>query len=329
MNAVPLQEDEFQELRQVCCELRERLRAGESARVEELLEIHPLLARNDEAVLELIHAEVSTRNDMGQRPTLEEWVERFPRLLPRMEQIVSLRSVFDSEMPTLSDSSAGTADPLASVQAPDGRLRIGNYQILQEIGRGGMGVVYKARQANLSRVVALKMILAGEHAGLRERARLRNEAQAAAQLMHPNVVQIFEIGEHEGLPFLAMEYVAGGNLTRTLRAMPQAFRWSARLTETMARAIQGALAQRRVPGYSLLHGPGASLRQWPDHWARHRRLRPGSAPLRDADGGGSVPGVHPDGNPLSGHGGGACSAFAITSRRARRPGDHLPEVPGS
>jgi len=240
MNAVPLQEDEFQELRQVCCELRERLRAGEAARVEEFLEFHPLLARNDEAVLELIHAEVSTRHDMGQRPTLEEWQDRFPRLLPRMEQIVSLRSVFDSEMPTLTDSSAGTADPLASMQGPDGRLRIGNYQILGEIGRGGMGVVYRARQANLSRIVALKMILAGEHAGLRERARLRNEAQAAAQLMHPNVVQIFEIGEHEGLPFLAMEYVAGGNLTRTLRAMPQAFRWSARLTETMARAIHVA-----------------------------------------------------------------------------------------
>jgi len=241
MNAAPLQNDEFQELRQVCAELRERLRAGESARVEELLEGHPLLARNDEAVLELIHAEVITRNDMGQRPTLEEWEERFPQLLPRMEQMISLRSVFDTEMPTLTDTSAGSADPLASVQAPDGRLpRIGNYQLLQEIGRGGMGVVYKARQATLSRIVALKMILAGEHAGLRERARLRNEAQAAAQLMHPNVVQIFEIGEHEGLPFLAMEYVAGGNLTRMLRATPQAFRWSARLTETMARAIQVA-----------------------------------------------------------------------------------------
>ncbi len=240
MNAVPLEEDEFQQLRQACGELRERLRAGESARVEEFLKSHPLLARNDEAVLELIHAEVSTRNDIGERPSLQEWEERFPRLLTRMEQIVSLRPAFDSEMPTLTDSTAGISHELGTMSQPDLRLRIGNYQILQELGRGGMGVVYKARQANLSRIVALKMILAGEHAGLRERARLRNEAQAAAQLLHPNVVQIYEVGEHEGLPFLAMEFVASGNLTRTLRAMPQAFRWSARLTETLAWAIHEA-----------------------------------------------------------------------------------------
>ena len=121
-----------------------------------------------------------------------------------------------------------------------GPSRIGNYQILEEIGRGGMGVVYKARQTNLSRVVAIKMILAGEHAGLRERARLRIEAEAAAQIVHTNVVQVFEIGEHEGLPFLVLEYVSGGNLTRMLRGMPQAFRWSARLTEILARAIHVA-----------------------------------------------------------------------------------------
>ena len=87
--------------------------------------IHPLLALNDEAVLELIHAEVSTRKDMGERPTLEEWEVRFPRLLPRVEQIVSLRTVFDSEMPTLTDSSAAGTEGYDGVSADDGRAACG------------------------------------------------------------------------------------------------------------------------------------------------------------------------------------------------------------
>jgi eukaryotic-like serine/threonine-protein kinase len=244
MDAVSVLKTDVKAVREACAELRTRLRAGESLRVEDLLKSSPLLAGTDEAILELIHVEILTRNELGQKPTLGEWQERFPRLLPRMEQMLSLRSVFGSEMPTLSDPTSVSANQLASVQGPDGRLpRIGNYQVLQEIGRGGMGVVYKARQSNLSRLVAVKMILAGEHAGLRERARLRIEAEAAAQLLHPNVVQIFEIGEQSGLPFLAMEYVPGGNLTRMLRGSPQAFRWSARLTETLARAIH--VAHRR------------------------------------------------------------------------------------
>lgn len=241
MDVISVLEADVQAVRQACSELRNRLRAGESLRVEDLLDAYPALAAQDEAVLELIHVEILTRKELGQKPTLTEWQERFPRLLPRMEQMLSLRSVFGLEMPTLSDSTAPSASSQASVQGSDGRLpRIGTYQILQEIGRGGMGVVYKARQTSLSRIVAVKMILAGEHAGLRERARLRIEAEAAAQLVHPNVVQIFEIGEHNGLPFLAMEYVPGGNLTRMLRGKPQAFRWSARLTETLARAIHVA-----------------------------------------------------------------------------------------
>ncbi|WP_165232174.1 WD40 repeat domain-containing serine/threonine protein kinase [Aquisphaera insulae] len=232
-----LQREDVRTVREACAELRSRLRGGEAARVESILSSYPILGKNEEAVLELIHTEVMTRHDLGQKPTLDEWQERFPSLLGRMESLLTFQGAVGSEMPTLTDSSLPPVRPPAG-RGGDNRIsRIANYHIIEEIGRGGMGIVYKARQANLSRIVALKMILAGENAGIRDRARLRNEAEAAAQLVHPNVVQIFEIGDHDGLPFLAMEYVVGGNLTRMLRGMPQAFKWSARLTETLARTI--------------------------------------------------------------------------------------------
>jgi WD40 repeat protein/serine/threonine protein kinase len=244
MNATPLHKDGIRELKKACAELRGGLEAGEAVRVEEVLVRYPRLAENEEAILELIHVEVTSRNGLGQRPSLAEWQARFPLLLPRLEQGDRFQGAFASEMPTLSDPTALGLHADKMPPRPEPRmLRIGNYQILEEVGRGGMGVVYRARQTTLSRIVAIKMILAGEHAGLRERARLRIEAEAAAQLVHPNVVQVYEIGEHEGLPFLVLEYVGGGSLTRMLRGMPQAFRWSARLTEVLARAIH--VAHRR------------------------------------------------------------------------------------
>jgi serine/threonine-protein kinase len=114
------------------------------------------------------------------------------------------------------------------------------YEILGELGRGGMGVVYRARQAGLGRVVALKMILTGGHAGEDERARLRAEAEAVARLSHPNIVQIFEVGEHDGLPFLALEFVAGGGLDCGLDGTPWPARRAAVLAETLARAVHAA-----------------------------------------------------------------------------------------
>src|SRR5439155_2815046 len=117
------------------------------------------------------------------------------------------------------------------------------YDLLGEIGRGGMGVVYKARQVKLNRVVALKMVLAGAHAGALQLARFFPEAEAVARLQHPNIVQIYEVGEHDGLTFFSLEFVEGGSLDGRLRGTPLPPREAARLVETLARAVHAAHRQ--------------------------------------------------------------------------------------
>jgi serine/threonine protein kinase len=114
------------------------------------------------------------------------------------------------------------------------------YEILGELGRGGMGVVYQARQQSCDRVVALKMILTGPHAGPQEHQRFRSEAQAVARLQHPGIVQLFEVGEVEGRPYLALEHVAGGSLADRLDGTPLPPGQAAELVEALARAVHHA-----------------------------------------------------------------------------------------
>jgi serine/threonine-protein kinase len=114
------------------------------------------------------------------------------------------------------------------------------YEILGELGRGGMGVVYQARQTKLNRVVALKMILAGAHAGEGDRRRFLAEAEAVARLQHPNVVQIHEVTEHNGLPCFSLEFCPGGSLAARLAGTPLPPAEAARLVEGLARAVQAA-----------------------------------------------------------------------------------------
>jgi WD40 repeat protein/serine/threonine protein kinase len=146
---------------------------------------------------------------------------------------------------------------------------VGGYEILAELGRGGMGVVYKARQTRLGRVVALKMLLAGAHAGPQELARFRVEAEAVARLQHPNIVQIFEVGEEKGCPYLALEYVDGPNLAQQLKGAPMPARTAADLVETLARAIDFAHARGIIhrdlkPANILLVSGGAVSGECPD-----------------------------------------------------------------
>jgi eukaryotic-like serine/threonine-protein kinase len=121
-----------------------------------------------------------------------------------------------------------------------GRSTIPSYDILEEIGSGGMGVVYKARQRGLNRLVALKMIRGRERVRPDQLVRIRIEAEAVARLRHPNIVHIYEIGEVDGLPFLSLELLEGGTLEDRLAGNPQPGRSAAELMVTLARAIQMA-----------------------------------------------------------------------------------------
>jgi WD40 repeat protein/serine/threonine protein kinase len=120
--------------------------------------------------------------------------------------------------------------------APD----VPGYEIIRELGRGGMGVVYQARQIALNRMVALKMILTGAHAGTKHLARFRQEAEAIASLHHPHIVQIYDIGEADGIPYCALEYVADGSLGQQLHGDPQPIEPTVALIETLARTMHFA-----------------------------------------------------------------------------------------
>jgi len=134
------------------------------------------------------------------------------------------------------DVSANASSSAASVIG----LHFGNYELLHEVGRGGMGVIYKARQRSLNRVVALKMILSGRFAGAESVERLRAEATAAAVLQHPNIVAIHEIGEVEGQHYFTMDYVAGCNLAEMVRERPVSAHRAAAWVRTIAEAIERA-----------------------------------------------------------------------------------------
>jgi WD40 repeat protein/tetratricopeptide (TPR) repeat protein len=117
------------------------------------------------------------------------------------------------------------------------------YDLLLELGRGGMGVVYRAQHLALKRIVALKMILAGAGADDEDLARFRAEAEAVARLQHPNIVQIYEVGQHDGRPYCALEYVDGGSLAEKVAHTPQPARYAAALVQALARAVHHAHQQ--------------------------------------------------------------------------------------
>ncbi len=158
----------------------------------------------------------------------------------------------DVDTATFIPPATDATDPADTIEAtrsgtnPADEVSIPGYEVRGVLGRGGMGVVYQARHVALKRDVALKMMLAGRHAGPVELARFRIEAEAIARLQHPNIVQIHEVGEADGHPYCALEFVSGQSLDRKLKPQPLAPREAAELIETLARAMQFAHSRNVV-----------------------------------------------------------------------------------
>jgi hypothetical protein len=217
-------------LEMVKIDLERRWQRGERVGLADYLRDYPELGTPQTVSAELIRAEFEVRRQFGVAVDPVEFLRLYGA---RAEELGALLACMP--VPTLAPRETILTNPGAVGTPPTY-----GYELLGELGRGGMGVVYKARQTGLDRIIALKKILSDQLAGPQERARFHAEAQAAARLQHPNIVQIHEVGEEAGQPFLAMEYVEGESLAQRLAAGPLPARQAAELVTVLARAMDHA-----------------------------------------------------------------------------------------
>ncbi|MFO0845854.1 MAG: serine/threonine-protein kinase [Gemmataceae bacterium] len=228
-------------------DLEYRWKAGLGRRVEDYLDRYPELRPDPDAVVRLAAWEFELRRRT--EPDLEpgEYARRFPDQAPELaERLAEVSTVY--------------APRSASVPAETGPPEIPGYEVLEELGRGGMGVVYKAKQVALDRLVALKVIRAELSPHPAARQRFAAEARAIARLDHSGIVRVHESGLHGGQPYFVLEYVAGGSLAERLRRGPLPPRRAADLVARLADAVQHAHEQGVVhrdlkPANVLLPGP--------------------------------------------------------------------------
>jgi len=253
-------------------DLRQRWRRGEQPGTRDYLRRFPQLQVDAELVVDLLYAEFLIREELGDCPSLAEFGRQFPEHVIELSDQIDLHLALSADerlTPTANETkkpaaaSEQTIDASARPTARVPRFNAG-YEILAEIGRGGMGVVYRARQVGLNRLVALKMVRAADFASPELLSRFRAEAETVARLHHPLIVQIYDYGEHEGLPYLALELIEGGSLAARLDGTPWPARQAAEMVAALASAVQfaherGVIHRDLKPANILLEGGTAKI----------------------------------------------------------------------
>ncbi len=248
-------------------ESRRRWLAGDRVPVEDLLDQNPRLLADAERALELVYSEVLFREELGEAAEVEEYARRFPAFAEGLAALFDVHRALESGL-LLDLTAANTPDGWTAWDgepAPPGpRPVVAGYEIVEELGRGGMGVVYRARHVGLNRQVALKMILAGSHAGAAQIARFHAEAEAVARLQHPNIVQIHDVGEQDGRPFLSLELIEGGSLAQYTDGLPQtpdrAVSWARTLAEAVEAAHRAGIIHRDLKPSNILLANDGTLK---------------------------------------------------------------------
>jgi serine/threonine-protein kinase len=245
---------------EACDRFEKAWRSGHRPHIEEALDAEPGALRS-ELLGHLVAVELAYRRGAGEMPTPEEYYARFPEFNETIAlafQRLAGDGVITARTPDVEITTHGSSPLIPEPKVTD-RLRgevtkgyisapsdgsparsFGDYELLSVLGRGGMGIVYEARQISLNRSVALKMIRGSAFASDDDLRRFRNEAEAVAILDHPHIVPIHEVGEHDGQPYFSMKLIRGVSLDRRMNTYRNDFRGVARLVETLAQAVHHA-----------------------------------------------------------------------------------------
>jgi predicted Ser/Thr protein kinase len=255
-------------LQEKSSQLRQRIErlveSGHSDAVEVLLAEVLELGSNEQLLVDGIYAEFCAREKLGLTPELSHYLNRFPQLSEPIRSLfeshASIAHQDSTQFPSTDPNRTADTAPIQVPARPNGSPsaveaetyvpaarshlnivgRIENYEIVEEIARGGMGVVYKAIDGQLDRIVALKTIKSGELANAEQVRRFQLEAKAAAQLDHPGIVPVYEVGQHGNQHFLTMAHIEGKSLWQRVKEQPLKPELAARMMQQVAEAIQHA-----------------------------------------------------------------------------------------